>query len=391
MIQTRVFFIAVFSLLLAGCASSRLDLTNRGTNQEWVKVVINYEATLPATHPDRIENLLRIDPDIVSQIRDRFTQSSKHVRARQLALWLINPKGLYLKYNNDANFGPNDTFRNREGNCLSFTLLLTALAEQIDVKLEYNEVDYPGMWDFDSTTGIIFYRHINAKLDTLSHSQIFDLAIENYREGYPQRIISKRDAGALLLNNLGVEAMRSQNYASSLHYLMLGISTNPINSDLWVNLGVLMKKQSEFKLAETAFLKAIELDPKHGIAASNLNHLYNQTGDSKGAAYFKKLAFRSRMENPYFLYQNAKNFLENSEFSKARRTINRAIRLHKTEAMFFELRSSIYEQKENYYWALKDMIQAYSLTKIVRDRRQYQAKAEELAQRLKDQKAYRRR
>ena len=97
------------------------------------------------------------------------------------------------------------------------------------------------MWGQDAQDDLIFYRHVNAVYKTVASTQIFDLAMEEYKPGFPQRLISKHQATALLFSNIGIEKLKKDNIDGAIHYLTL-ISINvPKNPDMWINLGAAYK------------------------------------------------------------------------------------------------------------------------------------------------------
>ncbi|MFT4636412.1 MAG: hypothetical protein ACI854_002125 [Arenicella sp.] len=109
-----------------------------------------------------------------------------------MAQWLIDPNGHKLSYDINANLTPAQAFAQRRGNYLSFTLLLVELTAGLAIELKVNKVDLPDMWGQNLQHDLIFYRHVNAMFKTVCSTQIFDLAMKEYKQGLPQRLISNR-------------------------------------------------------------------------------------------------------------------------------------------------------------------------------------------------------
>lgn len=365
-LNLRALLVLVF---ISGCSTTRSVSTHANAN--WYKTVIDYKATLPLDHPDQIENMFTVSDEVRHFVQSKFTDKDKHKRARKLARWLIESSGHDMEYRLEANLKPDQAFKEKQGNCLSFTILLITLANDLGIELKYNDVDLPSMWSLDEQAGLVFYRHINAIYKTATHTQIFDLAIEDYDAGFPQRTISQQAAGALLHSNLGVDALRQDDQTLAYHHLKLAASIDPSNPDLWINLGAAYKRFEVFDLAEHAFKIALKLDDKQSLAASNLERLYRQIDRNEMADRYQKIAYRARLNNPYVQYRTAQRQLKESEYKLAKKSIKRAIKLHAEDPKFFELSSLINQHLGDYRNALLSLEKAFNMSKNVGERGRY--------------------
>ena len=350
-----------------------------------INTVLDYQTVLPDNHPDSVEKIFQVSAAIKAQVKERIKTKSQTRAAVELANWLIDPDGHGMVYDLDSNYQPQQAFERRTANCLSFTLLLVTLAQELGIDMQINQVDMPDMWGQDSSNGgFVFYRHVNAVLDLGHRKQIFDLALPDYREGFPQRFISQRQAAALLFSNIGVQKMYNEEWNAALHYLKLSVAIFPRNADMWINLGAAYKNIGRLEAAETVYLQAISISDKNSLAASNLERLYRQQGDLTKAEYYKKLTTRARQRNPYFHYRQAEQALANEQYALAQKSIGRAIKLHKTDPIFYALRSRIKQASFEYVDALKDLEKAYSLSNTESERANYLDKVTLLAARAKE-------
>ena len=400
--RTKGLLMMISLIVLSACASSpQIDPVLAGN--EWVREVQNYRATLPIDHPDQGELVLAISDEMREIVTTQFALKGKHEATKDLAYWLLDKQGRNMSYDVNASLTPIQAFEQRRGNCLSFTLLLAALTHELGIELEFNAVDIPNTWGLDSELGMIYYRHVNGVLDAFGRRQIFDLAMDLYDPGYPQHFISKDQALALLQNNkamallkngeLGREHLdQSESQTNTwgenadnentmpqvIHAMKLAISLSPSNPDLWVNLGVVMKRAGQFQEAETAFLYSLALDKNSAPAASNLEYFYQHQGNTKQALTFKKRAERARLRNPYYHYQLALEKYQKEHFGKALKSTNRAIHLHREDPRFYELKSLISQHQNNYSAAYKNLEKAYALASGEKQRGKYASKAARL-------------
>lgn len=347
--------------------------------------VLGYEQSLPSDHKDSIENLYTIPPQVSALVKRKFGKMLERNAVRELAMWLVDTEGKGMKYDIEANFTPINTFKNNRGNCLSFTLLLIQLADELDIALNINEVDLPNTWGQNEEKDLIFYRHVNAIYKTNWQIQVFDLAMEEYGRGYPQRFISKREGAALLYSNIGIQFLQNQDYAQALHYLKLAVSISPDNSDVWINLGVALSRSKRLKQAEQAYLYAVALNDRDSIAASNLERLYRAQDRHSLANKYKKIAHKARQQNPYVHFQNASDAFAKSEFRRAKKSIKRAIRLYDNDPQFFELRSKLKQVEKKYVAALRDLEKAHNLSLETKERARYATKVDLVLAKAKQQ------
>ena len=349
----------------------------------WLSEIIDYRGSLEVDHPDNINAQFEVSAPMRQLVRSKFGKYHHSVAARKLARWLIETDGHDMIYDVDANFSPREAFEYKRGNCLSFTLLLSALANELDIKIEFNEVDLPDVWEFDEENGIVLYRHVNGLYQNAQKRIVFDLAMQNYNFAYPQRIISKELALAKLHSNRAMRFMANDDIETALHYIKLAISLAPENSDLWLNLGVLFKRQDRLDRAEAAYLRGLQLDRRNALAASNLERLYRSQGRDRKANAYQKLALRARRHNPYYHFNLAKNHFQDGAFRKAKSAVRKAIKLHGNDARFYELSSRIEQRQNRYSSALRDLVKAYSITQDAGERDRYAAKAKLVNKRAK--------
>lgn len=389
------FIASIWFVFLSGCATTHpSDFSSAKTDQsDLLSSILEYEHSLDESDPDRIKNLLKISPDIKQWVKTNFTQQNKHERATALVDWMRAETGLGLEYNLEANLTPQEILKNRQGNCLSFTLLLVTLAKELNLDLQYNDVDIPVEWGQNENNLYVFYRHINAIYKSPSQYQIFDLTIDDYDPAFPQRIVSKRAAVAMFHANLGINALKAKDYERALHHTKLSVSMDPDNSFSWINLGVVLKRSGDLVLAEQIFKTALKINDNRNLASSNLERLYRKQGRHDLADTFKKRAEVARENNPYFQFSRAKYQYKQKNYKAARKHINRAIQRHNLDPNFFELRSRIHQHLKKYRLALTDIETASNLSNNLKQRQRYFKKGQllTLKARIKHQKSRERR
>ena len=365
----------LLSLFLSGCASNHGDqkhLVNQFSQDTWMQDILNYRAIDDKSSAP----LFKISDEMRQIVHEKFGHQRKSEAVANLAQWLMSEDGHNMSYDPNSNLLPIQTFEEKRGNCLSFTILLVNLAREIDIELDYNDVDLPSIWGLEEgQDNFILFRHVNAIRKSRNIFQIFDLAIDEYDFGFPQRIISEQQAAALFNSNLAIQSLNNNKPDESLHHIKLAISLDSSNPGFWNNLGVIYKSKNEFSNTERAFLTALEIDRSSSLAAINLEQLYTELGQTEKAKHFQKVASKARDKNPYNHYQQASDYVDKKRFRLAKKSITRAKRLHKQDPRFFVLSSVIEQHLDNDKSALKDMLTARKLTVDNEKKRTYSKKA----------------
>jgi Flp pilus assembly protein TadD len=367
---------------LGGCAT---NAPSKQTTHSSLEPVLAYYDQLPSDHPDRLEAFFYIPQSTKDIVKREFSSRFRDARGTLLAEWLMSPDDHSMIYDIDANLRPHEVFEQRRGNCLSFTLLMMQLSKELGLTLRVNQVDLPDMWGQSENQDLVFYRHVNAIQKTNRFTHVYDLALQDYRTGYPQRLLTEQQGAALLFSNKGLKFLQKGDTNSAFHYLKLAVSLHPNSADMWINLGSAYKKSNQWSLAENSYLKAFDLDFSNSLAASNLDRLYRLRGQPTKAAKFTKLANMARLRNPYIRYANAQTAFAERRYRTASKEVRHAIRLHDKDPQFFELSSRIKQSQKKYIAALKDLESARKLSSNADEVVRYTNKVEMVIERVKQQ------
>jgi Flp pilus assembly protein TadD len=298
--------------------------------------------------PDLIENEEVL---AVSGEMRQFLDSNVHrkafsqVKLRELIDAIINEGNFGFEFEG-ATRTASETFRLRRGNCLSFSSMFLAMARNVGLEAQFQEVDIPPDWTFQDDV-FVLNRHVNVSVDLGSLGQhVVDLNIDDFRTSYDTRTISDTRALAHYYNNMGVESMQAGDTASALGHFRKAIADNDRQfSPAWTNLGTLYSRNGHPAYAEAAYLLALKVDDGDLVAMSNLAGFYEQQGDEERTAMYRKRVMDHRRENPYYRYQRAREAYAAGDYGAAISHLKYAIRKQKNEDEFYFLLGMCYLQK----------------------------------------------
>src|ERR1700741_5055719 len=87
-------------------------------------------------------------------------QGLRDPRRRMLALIeAMEARGMFSLEYAEVTRTASDTFHDRQGNCLSFTMLFVTLARAVDLYASYLSVEVPPTWSYDGA--VVVANHVN--------------------------------------------------------------------------------------------------------------------------------------------------------------------------------------------------------------------------------------
>lgn len=374
-VKSTPILLCALLLFLSGCTHTGSSYSGDISKDNWKYDFVHYSDSLPDDHPESAENILAIDDEVRADILMRFGHLNNEEAVYALANWVINDYGLGLEYNVDANLTPIEAYQQRLGNCLSYSLLLTQLAKPLGIEIQVNSVDIPDAWNIEDNV-LFFYRHVNAVYkESSGEKHVFDFTPGAYDERYPQKTLNQQEALALFYNNKALDNYRQTDYDRAIHFIKLAASLNPDNPDIWTNAGAILKRKESLVQAKDALQFALRIDSEHIVAASQLERLYREENDFENADKYLILATTARTNNPYYLFQTAKQRFLKHNYLQAEELVKKAIKKHRYDSRFFALRGVIENKLGNFKAAQRSFKKASTLELDLEQKQRYHSKA----------------
>jgi tetratricopeptide (TPR) repeat protein len=284
-------------------------------------------------------------------------------RLKKLIRGMIEDGLLTLDYDPNLTYTAIETFQNRQGNCLSFSILFVSLAREANLDVTFQMVDIPPSFRADGEM-ILLNNHVNVLVKGVRsdvnfvRDYVVDFNTAEYNGNYDTRKVTDNYAIALYYSNVAVESMLVGNSKNAFRYLKKGIETDPEIAGLWVNLGALYSRYEHYNMAEQAYQQALSIQPSNKSALVNLASTLHYLGHEEEAEYyFKKVAYY-RDHNPYYHYFQAQTAYQQNELEDALAYLAEAIRLKRDEHQFYFLRGLVHDQMKAYDLAAKDFRKA---------------------------------
>jgi tetratricopeptide (TPR) repeat protein len=294
--------------------------------------------------PER--DVLAVSPEMRAFLDAHVDRNgSATLKLDQLVTAIMDAKTFGVVYD-DRTRTAAETFRARRGNCLSFSTLFVALARDVGLHAEFEEVDIPPDWTLERDTYVL-NQHVNVRVDLgQAGVRVVDFNIADFRANYEMRTISETRALAHYYNNIGVERMLASDTAAALACFRTAIADGDRRfPPAWTNLGTLYLRNGHPAHAEAAYLQALKEDDGDLVAMSDLARLYDRLGDRERAAAYQKRVIRHRWLNPYYRYELARLAYVAQHYDAAIGHLKYAIRRRPREDRFYFLLGMSYMRK----------------------------------------------
>lgn len=283
------------------------------------------------------DDLFSLPNEAIKALKSELQRSklsrSKHVLANEWLAKYINAEEGAFEYRDNMTRVASETFEERAGNCLSLVLLTAALAKELDVIVEFQEIDVPPVWDKQGDFYLV-NGHINLRLlppnegssvHMLKRAIQVDFLPERAVRGYDKTKINKQTVIAMFYNNVAAESLVMGDYDKAYGFLKLGLLQMPNYVPALNTLAVLYRYKGLNNEAETLYKLALDIDQK------DMNALYNyavmlgaQDRLDEWAAVHKRLELE-RIDNPYYYYDIAQQAYLDKEYQDALLWYKRAV------------------------------------------------------------------
>jgi Flp pilus assembly protein TadD len=322
---------ALAPLLAAMLATGLVCACSTAPKHEFVELSPLSGSELPDLS---LHNLTEVTPEMAEFV-DLYIPPTMNIRERiwQLAYLAVDPYVIHFKYDPALTLPPAETFRQRRGNCLSFSLMLVAMAKYAGIPARFQEVVLEPEYNSINDT-FINSRHINVVLGRGKENYVIDVSGQVYDDSVQTRTVSQGEAAAQYYNNLGVEALLDSDLPTAWVRFRQALQTNSSLAYIWSNLGVVYNRNRQIADAEAAYRTAMSINRGDSIAANNLYVIYQREGRVADAAKLENRVERHRKRNPYYLALLASEALQSAQYQDAIELLQRSIRIQGEEYRF---------------------------------------------------------
>lgn len=330
---------AVCGLLLSLVAASGCTLSRSGPlDHAEVPVLVGYTSTSvdPSLVPRPSSDIMQLTPEMRQFARDSVRHASNdEQRMKQLSTAVLHPGSLGVRYLDRVTRTAAEAFEKANGNCLSLSILFTALAREAGIDATFYEVNVLPDWTLAGDV-VFSTRHINVS-GKMSHggSYVMDFSPYLIRREIGRRRVTEREAIAQYYNNLGAEYLADGEIVGAYLHFKKSVELAPKISFFWSNLAVVYSRSGQFGDAELALQQAIAIDASNTSAMNNLVRLYEKTDNTEASAALAVQLAKVQEKNPYYQFVLGEREIADENYREALTKFQTAIRLQPREPMFY--------------------------------------------------------
>lgn len=308
-------------------------------------------ATGPMAPPDKPQSLYhdaffspptdRINAADVFKLDDNMQHFLDHEVAHKIfsegkvgslfdALYAKDPK----KYAYDAvqTRTASEVFRLRSGNCLSYTIMTAAFAKQLQLPVQFHQVDLGEVWDRNNN---IDYRigHVNLTLGDHSPSsrdsaKLFDFVDPEEASNNTLEDIGEDVIVAMYMNNRAAEALAKNDLNNAYWWARAAIESAPAFVPAYNTLGVVYQRHQNLAESEQVFSRILEREPDNVLALSNAAQVLDKMGRPTESQQMRGRLAKIEPYPPYYFFNRGIDAMRLHDFKTAKmeftKEVNRA-------------------------------------------------------------------
>lgn len=248
---------------------------------------------------------------------------------------LNNQRGLKLEYESAMTRNAASAFDARAGNCLSLVIMTAALAKELDLTVEYNNVFTDEIW---SRSEDIYFSssHVNLTLGTVARSNghaldeqsqrlIIDFMPHEDRLHLRSRVIGEDTIVAMYMNNRAAEAIVRGRLDDAYWWSREAIRQDARFLSAYITLGVVYRRHGQLSMAAQALQHVLEREPENVNALSNMVVVLNQAGRREEAAAVAQKLAGIEPYPPFHFFEQGLAAMKRKDFAAARDLFAKAL------------------------------------------------------------------
>ncbi len=279
-------------------------------------------------------DILALSPEMGRYMARRIRPGQvRQLRLRALLDAIFGKDGLDITYGNSRTRTAIETFEERSGNCLSFTLMFVSMARHLGLNAYFREVDEVTSWDQRGDV-LVTERHMYAEVEADNSTVQVDFLPAGSKIYRSTRRIGTPRVYAHFYSNLGVERLTEGELGTAIELFEKALQHDSGFSQALVNLGVALRRSGQPERAEESFRLALAADPREMAAASNLASLYLAQGRREEAAPLLERIAGHLRRNPFHHFRQGLRAGREAQWEVALDHLREAIRRRPEEALF---------------------------------------------------------
>lgn len=377
-LRIAIFFIAAL-ICMTGCQSTQSQVQRIDVNTLFYD---NYFTPVSTIDTD---DIYQLPETFVSKFRRQYladnTLRSQNMLANEWLAQYIGAQAGGFEYRDHYTRPASETALNRQGNCMSLVVLSAALADVLNVPVEFYDIDVEPVWDRRGGFFLV-NGHVNLSLMPPENTHtvllrgselLVDFLPERSVRAYKKKQVNKRQLSAMYYNNVAAEALVQNDYDSAYALVKKAIKLDPQYVAAINTLAVIYRHNGYSKEAEQAYRAALQVDPNDLSTLYNLALILGEQDRLEEWAQVHRVLELARINNPFYYFDMAQQAYFDKQYQDALVWYKRAVEKADYRHEFYFGLSRAYWATGEQRLAEKNLKRALALSDVSNKQR-YQSK-----------------
>ena len=299
----------------AGCASSGTD--GRGVSEaSWAETV-----AARGVDPARVPDPTAATPEMAEAAKRLAGPGTAAEKLWRLQQALVDRRDFGFDRQIGGTFTAAEAFREKRGNCVSFTNLFIALGRSLGISLYASIVKRRPESEKHGQL-VVIYSHMVAVRPRGSVSQVYDFWGQGSDPSAELVPLSDVEVAGIGFGNSGVGKLEAGDLSGASADFATAVRLAPRLPGLWANLGLARWRTGDAEGALSAYGQGLAIDPGSPSVLQNLALLFSETG-RPAEARAALAAADSGETTPYSLIARAELEMAAGHLDEALRLFNR--------------------------------------------------------------------
>ena len=293
----------------------------------------------PPSTPIDTARVFALSPRMRAYLRDEISQASGKDVRRQLFDALYRKDKLQLDYDSALTRNAAETFDARAGNCLSLAIMTAALARELNLNVQFQQIDVEESW---SRAGNLYFaaNHVNLtmgkpQVDRNPYSGGFNIDLVNpltvdfipipakAREN--AKPLEEHTVVAMYLNNRAAEQLAAGKIDDAYWFSHKAAEVDPQFLNAYNTLGVIYMHADHMAEAEQVLRYALSQAPARTVFLSNLIQVLQKQDKRDEAAALQVRLAQLEPHPPFHFFQLGQEAMRLGDYARARRMFEQEI------------------------------------------------------------------
>ncbi|MFZ6640373.1 tetratricopeptide repeat protein [Undibacterium sp. TC4M20W] len=324
----KIWITLLISILLTACASQ--------PGQRISHLQFHDAGFTPPAKVISTDDVMALSDEMRSYIKNDIN-SQLRLKSPQKALFdALSSKGqIRLEYDAEITRNAAQAFKARSGNCLSLVLMTAALAKELGMDVQYQNVLVDESW---SRNNDIYFAagHVNIVLghksafkgftQEYSQSMVIDFLPPKDLRGQRTEMIKEETVIAMYFNNRAAESLALQQLDDAYWFARSALMSDPDFTAAYNTLGVVYRQHGDLALAENVFRQILGKEAENVMALSNLVEVLRKSERRAEAQIYMSRLESLQPYPPFHFFNRGMAAMERGDYAEAKNLFKRELR-----------------------------------------------------------------